>query len=365
MKERLQTVKGFEFLLFFLSLFVVFSLGNGCSKKQIPSNRPNDPGDGEGRLDIEFWGTPPSSYNPNSQSRFEVSFQPTIENYTSGRCKILFKLRKADSVYAMSNCVDFPYYDTGVKTVEFGGALPDIETSCEEFDMRGFIMHYEDAIVTKWTETEARYITIERMNPPTKTMNIEYDYQDSDTSAVDSYDIFSVGKDVERLMNITFNVANTGFDIWVSDENLDAELVVNTPEAVFNYAQDHRVDPEWGTGLYLCGVKGFRNANEDTMTDDSGLSLAAEEDGTFGVSLVGIKAIMKTNYYYEAVIPKVTIHELGFQRSDDIKPPEDHPEQHNSVFCVMYRGADLPDRNLYYNPHFCESCVTKLKAVNW
>jgi len=345
-------------------ILVLFALSRliGCSHGGPHNNTGGDGSDepGGASLAIEFWDTPPSSYNPNSQSRFEVSFQPTIQGYTSGRHKIWFKLLKGDSVYAVSNCVDFSYYDTGVKTVEFGGALPDIETSGEKFEMRGVIQHYEDTIVTNWAKTGLYNITIHKMNLPTKIMNIEYDYQDSDTSAVDSYDIFSVGENVERQMKIAFYVANTGFDIWVSDENLDAKLV--RIDYIGDYAYEHRVSLYT---MYLCAVKGFCRDEGGPMIDESGGSIPAGEDGGGGCSLVGVKAIMTTNYYYQAVIPKVTIHELGFQRSDDIKPPEDHPEQHNSVFCVMYRGADLPDRNLYYNPHFCGHCVDALKDVNW
>jgi len=42
MKERLQLVKVFEFLLFSLPLLAVFSLGIGCSQKQPPTTHPDD-----------------------------------------------------------------------------------------------------------------------------------------------------------------------------------------------------------------------------------------------------------------------------------------------------------------------------------
>jgi len=209
------------------------------------------------------------------------------------------------------------------------------------------------------------YISISEFSNPTKVMNIEYFCQDSDTGIIDRYDVF-LSPNTDKYINIAFNIANTRYNRITYQTDLSPELIVDSVPVVKRYIYDHK---RFCNEMFICGVKGFKDPYGNFMVNVLGFTPQTVPPNfapncSTG-SLVAIKAcinLVAGQYQidYNDFVTATTIHELGWQRAIG------YYDSHTSEFCIMNVGlVVIGERNRYSNPHFCNSCITKIKNTNW
>jgi hypothetical protein len=198
-------------------------------------------------------------------------------------------------------------------------------------------------------------------------MEIEYDCQLSDTLFY-RYDVFMCSW-LEEYMDIAFNIANTTYNIIENDMNLPCSLIADNTPARAEYIDGHK---QFDDKMYLCGIKGFRDA-QGNLVEKAGATIWTDTinftPSGYSGSLIAVKSIINQSaplykVYYNEIITAVTIHELGHQRA--ILHHHDEFGNPPRPFCIMNEHFIYSSLfNTYSNPHFCNECINKIKNISW
>ena len=205
-------------------------------------------------------------------------------------------------------------------------------------------------------------------------MYIEYDCQESDTYLISHYDVF-LSPNTPEYVNIAFNIANTGYTIDFVADDYDPVLVEFTGSGMAEYIFDHK---QSGDHMYLGGIKGFKDVGGNFIPYALG-NTAQLDTITFAPScstgsLVAVKACMNFSapeykLDYNDLVTATTIHELAHQRG----VWGHHVWGSGPRFCRMNPTPWYPSGNnthphyaeTYSNPHFCQTCIDKIKNITW
>jgi hypothetical protein len=356
--------------LIILMIFLPYLLGSkGCGDKP-PEPPPPPPvycGVGTGDFSFNTVGFIPTTFDCNTAATFVIDLQPDIHNSFIEFNRLHFKLVKGGNTYR-SNYVEFESDNTATQQLEWGGSLPS-----GTYEMRGILKNIQltSTCADSVYRIENKHlgnIDITEFSNPQKVMEIEYFCQDSDTDAVDRYGVFLSSMKTEEYMDIAFNIANTRCNVDIYQTDLPDSLILATDEAIRRYIADHK---QFDNEMFLCGIKGFRDYQGNFIAYLIGATwmdtITFVPTCSTG-SLVAVKACIdvvedKYEIDYNEFVTATTIHELGWQRG--IKPSD----WHDSEFCIMNVGlvvdtTEVPF-NRYSNPHFCTSCINKIKNINW
>jgi hypothetical protein len=353
-------------------LCLLFTFGSACEQKT-----DNDPtqtdGDGNGVFRFEEYSTIPTSFNCNTSGSFTFYLRPVIEDDWEEFNRLHFELEKYGEVYR-SNYVEFSSADESVQLMEWGGSLPT-----GEYQMTGILENIQlnstcaDKICSYFQKSLGN-IDITEFSNPQKVMYIEYDCQESDTSIISHYDVFLSPKTAEYT-NIAFNIANTGYTIDFIADDYDPVLVEFTGSGMAEYIFDHK---QFGEHMYLGGIKGFKDVGGNFIPYALG-NTAQLDTITFTPScstgsLVAVKACINFSapeykLDYKDLVTATTIHELAHHRG----VWGHHVWGSGPKFCRMKPTPWYPSGNnthphyaeTYSNPHFCQTCINKIKNITW
>ena len=358
-----------KFKLIILSLLLFSTLGNKCHEGPVEQAPPDSTGCGIGAEDYEFElvNTLPESFNCNDSGRFVITISPKINTGYYGTDvfnRLYFILESGIDIYP-SNYVEFLTGNTADQQLEWGGSL-----FTGEYQVCARMKNIQLNSTCRDSVHRAAYedlgeIYITEFAYPQKVMEIEYFCQDSDTGIIDRYDVF-LSRNTAEYCSIAFNVANTRCNVTTYFTDLTPELIRDTITEVRDYIRSLK---DWPDDMFLCGVKGFMDANGNFLEDVLGLTpqtvpYNSSPNCSTG-SLVGVKACINTvagkyKIDYNDFVTATTIHELGWQRAIS------YFDSHDSEFCIMNVGlVVIGERNRYSNPHFCDGCITKIKNVSW
>lgn len=358
---RSQQLKLFGILI----LVVITAFGHKCSDNKDYVDQTEPAGQGSGDYDISM-ASIPDVFDCNSNSILQVWIDPNIDQSYQGFNRVFFTLDGGGRVYR-SNYVDFYSNNTDAQMVEFGGSIPD---GC--YSPTVYIGNIQENCAND-SNIYARYnmilhdLQVTSCGTPQKTMNIEYGYQTSDTSAVYTYDLFQ-SPNLSEYINIAFNPGNTTYIIIPGITGMDAELVSSIPQKFAEYIEGNKM---YINIMYLCGIKGFKDGAGNPMPTRMGMTLMDGDTflpNEWSGSLVAFHTCMtlaasRLGADYNDYINKVTIHELGHQRAF-----ESH-YGHASEFCVMNQGVETQYGSITmgrtWNPMFCQYCIDSLKNVSW
>jgi hypothetical protein len=378
MKTQLKRSSGKYINLILLCLF--FTFGSACEQKT--DNEPTPPdGDGNGVFEFEEYSTIPTSFNCNTSGSFTFYLQPVINDDWDGFNRLHFELEKAGAIYR-SNYVEFSSADESVQLLEWGGSLPT-----GEYQMTGILENIQlnstcANKICNYFHKSLGNIVITEFSNPQKVMEIEYFCQDSDTNAIDRYDVF-LSPNTEEYIDIAFNIANTRDNVITYDTDLDPEVIEYDPydpreikQYIFNLKQ-------WEDEMFLCGVKAFKDPAGNLIPDLLGVTY---EDDTLGRvptcstgSLVAVKTCIDFAAEFEEyildyndLVTAMTIHELGLQRGANWQ--EHVPTRPYPKFCIGHRALIVYLHEQYKhpywavrysNPHFCDECIAGIKNISW
>lgn len=347
---------GLKLLAFFLVLLFTFFFSN-CEKKT--GEKPLDE-----KLSIAFYASPPSSYDCNWDSRFEVNFilwnDPSL---TQGYLSIWFEIWHEDEEKYRSNDMDLALGSDSSYTLEFGGEIEGY------YDIKGGLAYYpaEGADCLAAVSTKDSYSII--ATPKSwfsKTMHIEYDCQ---------YSYGFGSKSFEKLTS-AFHVADTDTDFFRDEEDLPITVLFRSELGSYHLTHFQNIPPY---NMHLLAVEGLKeNQGQPTITPGESIP------GPYGWSYVFVQDILDFHPDFDEwnVVRKSLIHELGHQRANlthasGLYP---HPENHDSPFCVMNQDICYPGNNdddpyndppevlwrwFELNPHFCDKCVGTIKDISW
>ena len=342
-------------VIYLISVLFCVVLGVTCDGP--PGETPLD-----GKLGICFHGSPPSSYNCNWDSRFEVNLDPWVDaSLTEGYLRIWFELWQGDESKYRSNYMDLALGAASYYTLEFGGEIEGY------YKIIGGLAYYPgegEPSSAKVNTKDDNSITATPKSYFTNTMHIEYDYQYS----------YGLGSRTFKELTSAFHVADTDTDFLWDEEDMTPEQIDWDNLGIY-HAQ------HWsgtsGYNMHLLAIKGLTN------NQDSTLGASSSSPGPYSYSFVFVEDVFNfVPYGYETdALCKVTIHELGHQRAGlrHASGEDAHPEDHDSPFCVMNQGIYFEGNNdndphndpaglgrwLIQNPHFCDMCIDSLKKVDW
>jgi len=351
-----------------LIIFIPFVLGSKCSWFEPKTEPPPPPvgcGVGTGEYKFSMVGTVPDTFDCNNSGRFVITISPSINPSYYGIDifnRLYFVLDNGR--FCISNYVEFLSDNYEAQQLEWGGSLPT-----GDYEVRGRMKNIQlnstcrDSIY-KAAYKDLGWIHITEFSNPEKVMYIEYDCQESDTFIITHYDVF-LSPNTAEYMDIAFNIANTRYTIDSIANDYDPELIRATDQKVKEYIAYHK---QFDDEMYLGGIKGFKDGSGTYLYYITGWaiwdSITNAPNCSTG-SLVAVKAcidIVAPEYKidYNDFVTATTIHELGHQRGSLTH------FDHDSEFCIMNWGLVVVDeRNRYSNPHFCNTCINKLKNVGW
>lgn len=357
-------VRRIRFLLLIMLAIITITFSCDGGGGGVPSQTPPDNkcGDGSGIYFFSVDNYPPSSFDCNSAGSFSIEITPGIDASYSGFNRLYFELEKDFKIYR-SNYVEFYSGNSATQQLEFGGSLPTGTYTAEA---------YMQNIQLNSTCTDSIFVTdycwlgsinITEFSNPQKVMNIEYDCQLGDTLDIWTYDVF-LSPNTAEYMNIAFNIANTRYNVTTYQTDLPCSLIVLDDEALVRFISSLKQSRD---KMFLCGIKGFRD-DQGNFLDHLGITALSDTinftPSDSSGSLIAIKACINyaaTEYKvdYGDLVTSTVVHELGHQRGIL------HHEGH-SRFCRMNEHPIYPgDRSTYLNPHFCNSCITKIKNISW
>lgn len=344
------------FAISFLSICILF---HGCDNGHETEST---------NLSLSFSEDPPSSYDCNNESRFEVSLIPYNEPQMTGDYLwMFFKLQIDTVVFYESNDIQFPISEAGDHipyTLEFGGAIEG-ENFRYNYDIVGYLFRVVDGDPVEGTCTEGSYISVTEKTNFSKTMHIEYDCQSSYNIGADTLDTF--GK-----LAAAFHIADTDTELLWDEMNIQDSTIAEVDLGYYHFIHWSNTA---GYNMHLLAIEGIENNTDST----NGMSI----NGPYGWSYVFVQDIFNFNPAYpELALHKTVVHELGHQRAaltDASGRYDPHPEDHDSPFCAMNQGIshvgnndnnpdnDPPGLRRYFdtNPHFCDMCITTIKNISW
>lgn len=200
-------------------------------------------------------------------------------------------------------------------------------------------------------------------NPPadtTKALNPEYDHMQSFDPS---------GNNGHQRIKDAFSPAKVNFDLtfsnWITDavwdyDDLDYYINMYANETSGRYDQK----------LYLLALGQVTNIPGDT----GGVTVLGEtwHSGSEGraTCIIFVYNIRSAFPGYERMVHKTTIHELGHGYSNLSHLCLDNSTMnpnHDIGDCVMAQGRIAPctGQDVSVPLHFCNSCITRIKAVNW
>ena len=325
----------------------------------------------------------PNSFNCNDSGSFVITLRPDVDTSYTGPSDLVFNrlyfILKSGYDSVITNYVEFLAEDTLDKQLEWGGSLPT-----GDYRVRGIMKNAQlnsscQDSLHRVVYKNLGWIDITEFAYPQKVMQIEYFCQDSDIGAIDRYDVF-LSPNTAEYMDIAFNIANTGYNVTTYDTNLTPQLIEYNPDNDFRKIKDYIFNlKEWEWEMFLCGIKGLKDAQGYVIPDLFGVTY---EDDTLGFvptcttgTLVAVKTCIDfaaSDQYkldYNDLVTATTIHELGHQRAiwqhHDLETPK---------FCIMkrvfivyayYEGEHPYWAVTYSNPHFCNQCIDKMKNIDW
>lgn len=348
-------------LLVIVLLSPIF-LGYSCEEP--PSSTGGPPtqcGRGSGIFELSFETNAPDTFNCSTRSFFYIEIDPDINNSFQGWNRVWFQLyRVATGESFKSNYREFLSSDEAVLYLEWGGSLP---TGYYELDV--VLQNIQDIcigdeIYEEVTKDGPQIYIVEFPNPQ-KMMNIEYDYQTSDTGAISAYNVL-LSPYTLPAMNSAYRVANTDYTLLIDDVNLTTQSVVITTPRVSEYIRSHK---DVASKMYLCGVKQFVDVNGILEPDIMGATISDPQPTDSSGSLIAVKTIITNSSHgygvdYLSRMASNVVHELGHQRGNLV----DTWYGHSSIFCTMY-PTDVGNEVRYVNPHFCDNHLAVLKNVSW
>ena len=363
--------KSFKFLILILSLLSLFSVLS-CNKKSETSGNALTPscGVGSGSYYFSEITSLPQIFDCNTTEIFSIELSPYFDPSYSGFNRLYFELEKDWTVYR-SNYVELNSGNYATQQLEFGGSLPS-----GTYEATAYLQNIQLNSTCKdsiyWTyECWLGNIDITQFSSPQKIMNIEYNYQWSDTSVypfISYYDVF-LSPNTSDYIDIAFNIANTRDSINFINYYAP-ELIFDSLPFVMSYIYNHKQSCEH---MFLEGIKGFKNASGILNIYTAGATVFPPDTVNFTPncytgSLVAVKAAINYSAMHYKVdfndlVTLTTIHELAHQRGiyrhhDDFSNPP-RPS------CAMNKYSVYPSFNPYSNPHFCDECINKIKNINW
>jgi hypothetical protein len=281
-----------------------------------------------------------------------------------------FRLMKGDTLFYVSNAIDFPLNTNEEYTLEFGGAIEGTDYR-PRYDVKGYLRARDSEgqnIMTCTTET--RYVEVIQKTSFSNTMHIEYDCQQDWELPSSSF----------AKLTAAFHVADTDTDFFRDQVTLPEECIWWDSLPRYHVIHFSNTSPY---NMHLLAVEGLweNSAKQEII-------IGASIPGPLGFSYVFIADICDWHYPNDPnVMALATIHELGHQRADlteasvVVFDPENppHPELHDSPFCAMNQNLwyvgnndndpynDPPGLKRWFdrNPHFCEMCVNSIRNVSW
>jgi len=235
---------GLKLLAFFLVLLFTFFF-SGCDEKD--GERPLDE-----KLGIYFYGSLPSSYNCNYDSRFEVNFTPWNDNsLTEGYLRIWFQLWQADEKKYESNDMYLALGADSNYTLEFGGEIEGY------YNIKGGLAYYpgEGEPSSAVVSTKDSYSIIATPRDwYSKTMCIEYDYQYS----------YGLGSTTFERLTSAFHVADTDTDFFRDEEDLPLTVLFRSELGSYHLTHFENNPPY---NMHLLAVEGLKeNQGQPTIT---------------------------------------------------------------------------------------------------
>lgn len=346
-------------VIYLISVLFCVVLGVTCDGP--PGETPLD-----GKLGICFHGSPPSSYNCNWDSRFEVNLDPwNDDSLTEGYLRIWFELWQADERKYKSNEMDLSLGADSNYTLEFGGEIEELYY----YELWGYLAFFpgEGEPCEATIKTQDSYsLGVTQRSSFAKTMHIEYDCQYS----------YGFGSTTFEKLTSAFHVADTDTDFLRDEEDLPLEIIPETELEQYHYDHWSYTSPY---NMHLLAVEGLEE-NQGQTAITTGASL----EGADGWSYVFVQDILDFHPDFDEwnVVRKSLIHELGHQRANltHASGLDPHPENHDSPFCVMNQDIvydanndddpyndplEVLKRWFEINPHFCDKCVNTVKNVSW
>jgi hypothetical protein len=357
-------------------IFIPFVLGSICPKKTQPPSPPPQPcGAGGGEYGASIVQSVPWEFDCNLTGSFETEFEPSINNSYTGFNRLYFTLKKGSSTYR-SDYVEFYSNQEGIQQLEWGGSLPTGEYKATAFLKNIQLNSNCKDSIKEEREYDLGEVDITQFTSPEKVMYIEYDCQESDTltSTLPRYDVF-LSPHTSEYMNIAFNVANTKYTIDFIGDDYDPVLVEFTGSGMAEYIFDHK---QFGEHMYLGGIKGFKDVGGNFIPYALG-NTAQLDTITFTPSwstgrLVAVKACINFSapeykVDYNDLVTASTVHELAHQRGIW----GHHIWGSGPKFCRMNPTPWYPSGHnthphyaeTYSNPHFCTTCINKIKSITW
>jgi hypothetical protein len=352
-----------------IMLLLSLPLCKSCKEEKIQTPEPDQGcGFGEGEYEFHLVNSVPDSFDCNASGRFVITIRPDSINPSYGGIdvfnRLYFILDNGSDIYH-SNYVEFLSDSPADQELEWGGSLPT-----GDYVVRGRMRNIQlnstcEDSVYKAADKNLGWVHITEFGYPAKTMEIEYFCQDSDIGTIERYDVF-LSPNTAEYCSVAFSIANTRYNVATYLTDLTPELIRDTLTAVRDYIRSLK---DWPDDMFLCGIKGFMDANGNLVEYLLGLTPEAvpynSTPNCSTGSLVAVKAcinVVADRYKidYNDFVTATTIHELGWQRAISSFDP------HDSEFCIMNVGlVVVGERNRYSNPHFCDRCITKIKNVSW
>ncbi len=358
--------KSFKFLILMLFLLSVWGLLS-CEKKVDLGGSAQTSNCGVGSGNYYFYEVTslPENFDCNTAGSFSIELKPEIDPSYTGFNRLYFELEKDWTVYR-SNYVELYSGNYATQQLEFGGSLPtgtyEATAYLQNIQLNSTCEDSVYLISSCWLGN----IDITQFSSPQKMMNIEYFCQYSDTGIISSYDVFLSPNTAEYVYN-AFRIANTDRTWYSYQTNLTPQLLKFTDDdfsEIVDYISNLKQSRD---KMFLCGIKGFKD-DQGNLLDYLGITALSDTinftPSDSSGSLVAVKACINyagTEYKvdFNDLVTSTTVHELGHQRAIL------HHEGH-SKFCRMNAHPIYPgDRSTYLNPHFCNSCINKIKNINW
>jgi hypothetical protein len=306
----------------------------------------------------------PDGFDCGAEAHTIVDLEAVIDPCYQGLSILWFELQDTTGKRYKSNSLAFYSNQAGVKNLAFGGSIPT-----GTYELWGRMVDFQatsqcDDSICAEVDKYLQSIEITSCPAPTKTMQIEYAYQESDASAPASYDVFQCSTVVEQ-MDIAFSAANTAY--WISSYPCVPTILVGLSVEDIRLYIGH-IKATWE--MFLCGIKGFKDANGNYIRGVLGstrVDTTTFLPDTASGSLVAIKACFdafgeQPEACFNDFVSHVVIHELGHQRA--IASHDEH-----TPFCVMNRNPvetyQTHTVSRIWNPYFCPSCIATIDGINW